>query len=403
MRFNITKFGKQRTNRTGKLIISKNLELNTPLLWFGLSIIESPNFQKNVFRSGKIEAFLSNAYDLEYQDVYNKRSRIIHDLQNLFAHKIDSGGFQLMKSSSHINKLKENYTQKKVLQIQSHYNPDIAVQLDYPLFPDLSHEEQSDRIKGTLDNYAYVQSHNSRKFDVMPVVHGYNLMQIRRMVNKVIKHNGDNYPSIIGIGSLVPMVHRMTNTDLLGGKYQFIDNLLFLRHLLPHSLIHAFGIGGTMTYLAVYCGVDSLDSNGWVQKSGYGVIQLPGVSDRFLKKKTHNRPYLIHNRKRRGGKDLLDEIELFMECECSACAPYHKISDKRKAWHKKRKDFDEPGEKGRLLRAKHNVALFQSEILEMRNAINNRGLEAFVEKRLRNGNYLSFFKYIRFFKKLYNA
>ena len=55
-------------NHLGKLITKGKKEILTPLTWFGLSIIEPFEFQLEVFKKAKIEAFLSNVYDLYYSD-----------------------------------------------------------------------------------------------------------------------------------------------------------------------------------------------------------------------------------------------------------------------------------------------------------------------------------------------
>ncbi|KKK54318.1 hypothetical protein LCGC14_3085950, partial [marine sediment metagenome] len=113
---------------------------------------------------------------------------------------------------------------------------------------------------------------------------------------KEIENISGETPKFIGIGSLVPLVKSMKGSKK-NGIESFIYALITLRKLLPHSFIHAFGIGGTMAYLGILGGIDSYDSNGWIQKAAYGVIQLPGVSDRFLKKENHKRPNIINGRK----------------------------------------------------------------------------------------------------------
>ncbi len=90
-------------------------------------------------------------------------------------------------------------------------------------------------------------------------------------------------PKLLGVGSLVPLVKSMKGSKK-NGIESFLYTLITLRRMLPDSFIHAFGIGGTMAYLAVLAGIDSYESNGWIQKAAFGVIQLPGISDRFLRK-----------------------------------------------------------------------------------------------------------------------
>jgi len=86
--------------------------------------------------------------------------------------------------------------------------------------------------------------------------------------------------------------------------------LIYIRQKLPDAFLHVFGTGGTMAYLITFCGADSFDYVGWVKKAGYGVIQLPGVSDRFIsereKRKTLNE----------------EEKKKLLECSCPACREY---------------------------------------------------------------------------------
>lgn len=197
------------------------------------------------------------------------------------------------------------------------------VQLDVPLSPNLTKLEKFQCNKQSFENYIRLFDlikDSSASATIMPVIHGHS----PKMLEHGIKQLAERFSRIplLGIGSLVPMVKSIKGTNKIGGKWTFIDNLLYLRHRLPNTFIHAFGIGGTMQYLAFYCGIDSIDSNGWIQKSGYGVIQLPGISDRFMRKKAHNRPYLQNHRKykRNGRMFIKNEIDELLKCKCPICS-----------------------------------------------------------------------------------
>ena len=102
----------------GKLKINGN-EIITPITWFGLSIIENSQFQLEVFKKAKAEAFISNAYDLFYTDKKGERLKLIKEFQKLgLNHKIDSGGFQLMKAEMKGTAKKFQLTQKMVIEKQ---------------------------------------------------------------------------------------------------------------------------------------------------------------------------------------------------------------------------------------------------------------------------------------------
>lgn len=395
-------------NKVGVLELPNGKKIHTPILWYGLSVVEAVEFHMEVFKKAGVKAFLSNAFDLYIQDKKNKRKRIIEQLQHEgLLHKMDSGGFQLMKYSMSGKKLPLQLTPELVFKKQREIGCDIAVQLDVPLSPHLSRAEQRRTIERTIDNFIRLKELNEAEGSplvVMPVAHGYDEESINYCIDRYEEILG-KIP-LIGIGSLVPMVKAMKGSDKIGGKWKFIELLIALRKRVKDSMIHAFGIGGTMSYLGFYCGIDSLDSNGWIQKSGYGVIQLPGISDRFLTKKSHNRPYLQNNRlyKRNGKKLLINEKDLFMNCECPVCAPFKITPDmnreeRSRLWKEKVEFFDRGDSEGRLIRAIHNVWVFNRELELIRKHIENNTLDAFIEGRLITSTYYPLFLYARALKE----
>jgi tRNA-guanine family transglycosylase len=154
-----------------------------------------------------------------------------------------------------------------------------------------------------------------------------------------------------------------------------------------------------MAYLGILSGIDSYDSNGWIQKAAFGVIQLPGISDRFLKKKSHNRPYLIKDRKQRNCKEPINEIDIFMNCKCDACMPFYKENWTDKDWKIKQDAFSGRGEGPRKLRSIHNVSLYQNEINEIRKVIEKRKLLEFIKNRLKFSIYYKFIDFIQTLKQ----
>lgn len=371
-------------NHLGKIFLPDGKIIETPIIWYGLSVVESVDFQIEVFEKTGINAILSNVYDLLVQDKKARRRELIEHFQlKGFHHKMDSGGFQLMKYELMAKKIPIKLTPELVYETQTQYGCDLAIQLDVPLSPNLTKAEIKQNLDKSISNYIKVLEINektSNSLNIMPVVHGYSDSMIEYCVEQIEEVLG-NIP-IIGIGSLVPLVKRIEGTRKLGGRWKFIDNLIFLRKRLPKSMIHAFGIGGTMSYLAFYCGVDSLDSNGWIQKSAFGVIQLPGISDRFIVKKSHNRPYLQKRREysRNGKKRIIYEKKLFMECKCPVCIKYHEYKDEKNAWKEKIKLFDDSGQDGRKIRAIHNVSLFNNELKLIRESIKIKKLDKFISK-----------------------
>ena len=386
-------------NHYGKIRFYNNKELLTPLCWFGLSIIESKDFQLNVFKESKIEAFLSNAYDLYYLDKKQERKSLIEKLQRMnLAHKMDSGGFQLMKSKLRENARNFPLTPKLVLDKQLEIGCDCGVQLDFPFGPSLKKTQKMKRIDKTIESLEHLLKlidYYGVSFSFLPVIHTVsNDLDLLKYGLKRMEGILGKKPNVIGIGSLVPLVRRGFNKN---GIENFLYTLISIRKMLPNSFIHAFGIGGTMAYLAVLAGIDSYDSNGWIQKSAYGVIQLPGISDRFLREESHQRPYLIENRRQRNCKKPINEIEIFMNCNCPACKPFYKKKWSERDWKRKQKAFIGRMEKPKLLRAIHNVSLYQNEIFKIRNAVQEINLLKFTQDRLKFSIY---YKYIDFIEKL---
>jgi len=394
---------KSETSHIGKIKFYNNNEIPTPLCWFGLSVIEPKDFQLDVFKSAKIEAFLSNVYDLYYTDKKKERLEIIKELQRLkLGHKMDSGGFQLMKAKIRGNDIKFRLNPKMVLDKQLEIGCDIGVQLDFPFGPNLTKNQKMKRLNETFENLAQLLTlveDYGIDFSYLPVIHTVSddLDLLKHSLKKLEETIGHK-PNIIGIGSLVPLVKSMKGSKK-NGIESFLYTLITLRKMLPNSFLHAFGIGGTMAYLALLAGIDSYDSNGWIQKAAYGVIQLPGISDRFLRKEDHNRPYLTKDRKQRNCKELINEIDIFMRCECKACQPFFRDNWKDKDWKLKQKAFIGRDQKAKKLRAIHNVSLYQSEILRIREEIINDNLLEFIKSRLKFSIYYRYIEFIEVLKE----
>ncbi len=73
-------------SRVGELRVQGNRTLRTPFMWTGLSVIEPVDSQERAFRIARIQGFLSNVYDLLYQDKKGDRRNLCSRLmaQGLF-------------------------------------------------------------------------------------------------------------------------------------------------------------------------------------------------------------------------------------------------------------------------------------------------------------------------------
>lgn len=345
-----TKYKQDGFARTGSLKTWRR-EISTPTIWFGLSVIEKYDFQHTVLSVNNTECFLANAYDLLFQDKNGERRRLIRDLATKMCFKCDSGGFQTTKRETKL-------TVKQVYPLQRELECDIAVQLDFPLTPQASRESNRTKIDRTLKNLEEVLAIND-KLSILPVIHGYDKEMLDYALIKVRDILGQDPPAI-GIGSLVPLLMTSKGSGEVGGKKRVIDTLIYLRQKLPEAFLHVFGAGGTMAYLITFCGADSFDYVGWVQKAGYGVIQLPGVSDRFISKR----------KKRKTLND--EEKKRLLECNCPACRQYPLTA------------FQDRSPHARLLRAIHNLHVYQTEIWRMRESIKEGNFREFVFNRLKN-------------------
>ncbi len=384
-------------SRVGYIKLKNGKKIETPINWVGLSVAESSDFQFNAFKKAGVTSFLSNVYDLKYQDKKGIRDDLINRLVDEgLNHKIDSGGFQLMKQQI-TGKKKFDLNPEIVYEIQKSVPCDIGVVLDVPIGTESREDKVINKIDKTLQNlesYLKIYDNEEDSFTILPVIHGHDIKKLDYAINGLENIIGE-LPKALGIGSLVPMVKAVKNSSSTGGKKNFVNILMYLRNKLPKTFIHAFGIGGTMAYFAYLCGVDSIDSNGWILKASRGVIQLPGTSDRFLRKKSHNRPYLLTNRKIRGTKKTINEIDLFMKCKCPICEEY--CTDgiwSQHDWVRKRDDFDQYTVESRMKRVVHNLWLYQTELKLIKQAIKDKTSIDFIGKRLQNSIYKGLFQEI---------
>ena len=213
---------------------------------------------------------------------------------------------------------------------------------------------------------------SNSKVPLMPVLHGYSLKELEKACSDIKKIDDD--PKLIGIGSLVPLIFSTT-----AGSKRFPDCMQFvmqsiklIRSEFPDAMIHAFGIGSTLTMHLMYSvGTDSLDSTGWRIKAAYGMIQLPGVSDRHVKT-------------RNNGRRFLDAAEqrILAKCECPTC--------KGNSIEERMNILDE----NFIPRAVHNAWVFKKEEEYFKNALKDRNTRKFLDKRLNKSFYSKSFNYL---------
>lgn len=360
--FNIDYQDKKIFSRKGNLKINGR-SIETPALWLGHVIGGLPR-PWEVFPMKKL---IVNAHDIL------KRPTICEEICKKGIHKylnfdglvlMDSGGFLFQK------KEKIDIEPSNILELYEKSKPDIGVVLDHPLDPLQSNKLNKQRWEDTLKNTEYMINNNS-KINLMPVLHGYHLRDLKKACMDIKKL--DENPQLIGLGSLVPLMFRTKGANKFNNCLHFVmDAIQLLRKEFPNSLLHAFGIGSTKSMHLMYAlGVDSLDSTGWRIKAAYGVIQLPGVGDRYAKPRNNGRPSLNYNEKK-----------LLEKCECPVC------NDKQLD---ERMDILDDNFKSRAL---HNAWVFTEEQKTFRNHLINGNADIFVKKRLEKGHFSKAYSYI---------
>lgn len=347
--------------------------IKTPVLWFTIWLEDELrkrycNFIKEEFRENFL-VNVSHVIKILNKTKYKNCKSLTEILQFKGKIMLDSGGFLFQKEG------KSPPTVDEYLEITRKIKPDIVVSLDFPLDPKLDYYENRARVKKSLDNLLEIRDKfNSEKIILMPVVHGFDIKTVEFMLQFMEKNDVDL--SYIGIGSLVPLIiHRVKN-----GRKILIDLIGYLRRRLPNSMIHVFGIGGTTTmHIMFFMGIDSIDSAGWEKKAANGVIQLPGIGDRFLFKKPHNRTVLKS-----------EELKVLAECQCPVCLYYTEIDERIKILNAERD-----------CRVVHNAWVYQMEVNIAREMITSGRYECYIDRVLQSKSYRSLFNYAKRVKEKY--
>jgi len=328
-------------------------KINTPTLWLGCLVKSKPH----PWEYFDVNTIMVNAYEIIERKLAISS---IHEFLNTDGLiMMDSGGFQLMRRKIHI-------TPNEILEIYKQAEPDIGVVLDYPLNP-LDLDSRMKRWKKTLKNTRFMLD-NSHDIILMPVVHGYTLEEIKRACDE-IKDITD--PKIIGIGSLVPIIRYMKTSNLskLNGMNTIkfmIDAISIIREEFPDAVLHVFGVGSVATmHLMFSLGVDSVDSMSWRMKAAYGAIQLPGIGDRFI---------FPNN-----GRRKLKEDYLLNKCRCPVCVD--------KPLRERKKALDNSKHGTFYNRAIHNAYTFKEEEHAFHEALGERNVLEFLQKRLKRTKY----------------
>lgn len=183
----------------------------------------------------------------------------------------DSGGFKLLYNKEYeLSEFGIEPTQDKIFQLQLKYGADFVASLDYPIPPNLSKEEAEERMEKSIKNciklmqLIYDDYINSK--DVFPylAIHGRHAFEVKLYIEKLFNELEENgfYDESFGLalGSLVPVKNHY-------------ELLVEVAHAVKETLqeydkkidIHIFGISGYVIPFLAYLGVNSFDSNTYIQ------------------------------------------------------------------------------------------------------------------------------------------
>lgn len=360
--FNIFDNDEELFSRRGQVLINNKI-IQTPSLWLGHVMGGRPHPWKFL----KINTVIVNA-----ADILRTKSNTISMCEKGVHKHLNFNGAILMDSGGFLFQKKDNLDidPLSIIDLYENSKPDLGVILDHPFNPSETNKANQKRWEKTLEN-TRIMIENKGKVDLMPVIHGYNFKELKSACND-IKEIIDN-PTMIGIGSLVPLLFRTNGTKRFENPIKFvIDAIRIVREEFPDSFLHAFGVGSSKTMHLMYSlGVDSLDSTGWRLKAAYGIIQLPGVGDRHPMSRNNGRAYL--NAK---------EKKILKQCQCPSC--------KEISLNKRIKLLND----NFPARAIHNAHVFVNEQEKYQEMIKTGNTKEFTKNRLNSGIFTKAFDYI---------
>jgi tRNA-guanine family transglycosylase len=323
------------------------------MLWLSQEVRGTPEPWKHF----TIDGVLLNAYQvLLNPNVANAlRTQRVHSFLDFNGPvMMDSGGFSFMMKKS------VKVTARRITELYESSKPDLGVVLDHPLMLGLNRREIRRRQLVTLRNTEKMLAmRETSNPELMPVIHGHTKESVEWFIKRLDKIGDFKW---YGLGSLVPSVF---NARGVGGIRNVIEMLCYTRKCLPGKLIHVFGVGSTVTmHLMFASGADSLDSSSWRTKAAYGIIQLPGIGDRYITGragKTTGKKYL----------DLSeDEKKTLERCRCPGCrqnglAGLRGLNNSQGSFQ---------------LRALHNSYVFQREVEKARRMIREDRYMTYVDR-----------------------
>jgi 7-cyano-7-deazaguanine tRNA-ribosyltransferase len=332
------------------------------MLWFSQLAGKAPEPWKHF----QLDGLLLNAYDiLQRSKIANKMKESgVHDYLNFHGPvMMDSGGFLfMMKRTMRIRP-------QMILDLYEATKPNFGVVLDHPLALRLTRTEVRGRQIVTLRNTKSMTSRSkSANPELIPVIHGHTIESVKWFIRRL---NAIGEFRLYGIGSLVPSVF---NARGVGGIHNVIRIVSFVRKALPSKKIHVFGVGSAITmHLMFAAGADSLDSSSWRSKAAYGIIQLPGIGDRYITGRAGRTTGKTYLNLSRSEKNMLET------CKCPAC--------RREGLTDLKRSFK--------MRALHNAWVLQREVEKARRRLREGTYDDYVDEVVGNSRFSNALKLAR--------
>jgi tRNA-guanine family transglycosylase len=232
---------------------------------------------------------------------------------------LDSGGFKLLSNRDfNIDKYGYSTTPMDILELQTKMGGDIIASLDYPLAPveyetQALHELQERSIQNGIKLLQMISNEKSDKMKplVLLAVHGIDYESTRTYMERLlakIDNSECKYTSFgFGIGSLVPRrAKRDLCVSIVKGMKDAINE--HRNGFYSNRLVHAFGMSGDLVPTLAFLGVDTFDSNSFLQGGKNLRYVLPD--------------FRMHSATRESR--TLNEVneKVLIHCNCRACQKY---------------------------------------------------------------------------------
>ena len=264
---------------------TKHGELRTPVLLPVMSFIAGTTVRSggiwkytrdyllkaNIPMLSQIMHFLD--FSVSPKSLNQWRQKTIHEWYNytqpLF---LDSGGFKLLTNQSFdLDGWGFEATPESILDLQQDFGGDIIATLDYPLPLELRDDEALERmnlsIRNAVQTLKLLQERGDDQTVVFIPIHGRTPAEIKWYINHFlaayhqaqIERNFDGF----AIGSLVPRRNGPSLImKLVSAAKSAISEAGYAN--LP---VHVFGVASDLIPFLIYLGVDSLDSNTYIQSA----------------------------------------------------------------------------------------------------------------------------------------